>query len=129
MSTGGTQEAFRLAVRESGIQKPATVHTLRHSFASHLLDGGAGIRIVKAFSAEDAQEGKLRDILRERIRVLLGLVKLQVIMFSLDTFASRLGQMVVIAYGGFLVIRGDLTIGTIVGVVVLLGGVRILRLP
>ena len=84
------------------------------SKTNNLLEAAfSGIRIVKAFSAEEAQERKLRDILRERIRVLLGLIRLQVVMFSLDTFASRLGQMVVIAYGGFLVIRGDLTIGTI----------------
>jgi ATP-binding cassette subfamily B protein len=84
------------------------------SKTNNLLEAAfSGVRIVKAFSAEDAQEKKLSEILRERIRVLLGLVKLQVIMFSLDTFASRLGQMVVIAYGGFLVIRGELTIGTI----------------
>ncbi len=84
------------------------------SETNNLLEAAfSGIRIVKAFSAEEAQERKLSTVLRERIRVLLGLVKLQVIMFSLDTFASRLGQMVVIAYGGFLVIRGDLTIGTI----------------
>jgi len=72
-----------------------------------------GIRIVKAFSAEDAQSKRLHEVLTERIRVLLGLVKLQVVMFSLDTFASRLGQMVVIAYGGSLVIGGELTIGTL----------------
>ena len=84
------------------------------SQTNNLLEAAfSGIRIVKAFSAEEAQEGKLSAVLRERIRVLLGLVKLQVVMFSLDTFASRLGQMVVIAYGGFLVIRGELTIGTI----------------
>jgi ATP-binding cassette, subfamily B, multidrug efflux pump len=84
------------------------------SQTNNLLESAfSGIRIVKAFSAEDAQEKKLSRILKQRIRVLMGLVKLQVVMFSLDTFASRLGQMVVIAYGGFLVIRGDLTIGTI----------------
>jgi ABC-type multidrug transport system fused ATPase/permease subunit len=84
------------------------------SKTNNLLEAAfSGVRIVKAFSAEDAQERKLAAILRERIGVLLGLVKLQVVMFSLDTFASRLGQMVVIAYGGFLVIRGELSIGTI----------------
>ncbi len=72
-----------------------------------------GIRIVKAFSGEEAQSKRLADILRERVRVLLGLIKLQVVMFSLDTFASRLGQMIVIAYGGALVIQGELSIGTI----------------
>jgi len=29
---------FKKALLDSGVQKPATLHTLRHSFASHLLD-------------------------------------------------------------------------------------------
>jgi ABC-type multidrug transport system fused ATPase/permease subunit len=72
-----------------------------------------GIRIVKSFSAEAAQSRRLADILRERVRVLLGLVRLQMVMFSLDNFAARFGQMIVISYGGFLAIRGELSIGTL----------------
>lgn len=72
-----------------------------------------GIRIVKAFSGEEAQSRRLAGILKERVGVLMGLIKLQAVMFQLDTFASRLGQMVVIAYGGALVIQGELSIGTI----------------
>jgi integron integrase len=41
------QRAIRDAVRASGITKRATCHTLRHSFASHLLQDGYDIRTVQ----------------------------------------------------------------------------------
>jgi integrase/recombinase XerD len=41
------QKTFKAVVRQSGISKDASIHTLRHSYATHLLERGVSLRVIQ----------------------------------------------------------------------------------
>lgn len=49
MCPSSMRRALASAVQESGIQKAATVHTLRHSYATHLFEAGVSLRLIQAY--------------------------------------------------------------------------------
>jgi len=49
MSKQSVQRAIKLAVDDAGIRKKAHIHTLRHSYATHLLEQGVSLKLIQEY--------------------------------------------------------------------------------
>jgi integrase len=47
MNKGGVQKTIKIVAKECGISKNVHIHTLRHSFATHLLERGVSLRAIQ----------------------------------------------------------------------------------
>jgi len=60
MNRSSVQGALGRAVRKAGITKKLSVHTLRHSYATHLLEQGVNIRVLQRYMGHKSLETTMR---------------------------------------------------------------------
>ena len=81
MARSSVQDAFHAALKESRINKLASVHTLRHSWATHLLEAGVNLRLIQEWLGHSSATttslythltARAEELGRQRIEDLMG---------------------------------------------------------
>ncbi|MEN8650311.1 ABC transporter ATP-binding protein [Streptomyces sp. 21So2-11] len=113
---------------------PATWYAQGQAAAvAGVVDGAvSGVRVVKGFGQEDQEIGKLREVGRQLFAGRLRTVKLNSRYTPALQAVPALGQVAMLAFGGWLATRGEITLGTFVAfstyLAQLVGPVRMLAM-
>jgi site-specific recombinase XerD len=81
LTDGGVQRLFRRVKRKAGLSKRCSMHTLRHSYATHLLEAGVDLRTLQALLGHGSLETTARyvHISTQRLQQVPGLLELLVV--------------------------------------------------
>ncbi|MFD5554289.1 ABC transporter ATP-binding protein [Streptomyces sp. NPDC127068] len=95
---------------------PATWYAQAQAAAvASVVDGAvSGVRVVKGFGQEDQETGKVRDVSRRLFAGRLRTVRLNARYTPALQSVPALGQVAMLALGGWLAVRGQITLGTFV---------------
>jgi site-specific recombinase XerD len=68
-STRSAQKVLHQAKRKAGIHKAGSIHSLRHAYATHLLEGGTDVRYIQSFLGHSSLKTTMRYTQVSRIKV------------------------------------------------------------
>ncbi|HHZ90097.1 TPA: ABC transporter ATP-binding protein [Candidatus Poribacteria bacterium] len=97
---------------------------LRHRWAdisTELYESVAGAKVVKAFHRENHQKRRVFRGMRQTLKWQIAIAKYRAAMGRISGFFQSFGTAIVLCYGGYLVIQGEFTIGTLVAYYQFLG--------
>jgi integrase len=83
VSASSMQKAFRQAWAESGLRKAATIHTLRHAYATHLYEAGVRLELIQRYLGHQSRQTTMRYVHVSRPVEDLALEKIETLMAGL----------------------------------------------
>ncbi|MEV7323726.1 ABC transporter ATP-binding protein [Streptomyces sp. NPDC093970] len=107
---------YWIAKRSRSKLHPATWYAQAQAAAvAGVVDGAvSGVRVVKGFGQEDQETGKLREVGRKLFAGRLRTIRLNSRFTPALQSVPALGQVAMLALGGWLAVRGHITLGTFV---------------